>query len=109
MQERIRFMRVMVFFDLPTISAIDRKNYRQFMKFLKKNGYMMDQESVYFKLCACEGVVPYVISELKKNKPPKGYVEALAITEAQYANREIICGDDRMGNYIDSTDSVVFL
>ena len=42
-----RFMRVIVFFDLPTISVEDRKEYTKFRKFLIKNGFLMMQESVY--------------------------------------------------------------
>ena len=43
-------MRIIVFFDLPTTSAIDLKNYRNFRKFLIKEGFMMMQESVYTKI-----------------------------------------------------------
>lgn len=109
MRERLRFMRVMVYFDLPTLSDADRRGYRQFIKFLKKNGYIMQQESVYMKICASEGVVPFVIEELKKNNPNRGQVEVLTITEKQFANREIICGHDSNSSYINTTDSVVFL
>ena len=39
-------MRVFVMFDLPVLTASDRKVYRQFRKFLMKNGFVMLQESV---------------------------------------------------------------
>ena len=39
-------MRILVFFDLPTETAKDRKNYSQFRKFLIKEGFIMMQESV---------------------------------------------------------------
>ena len=45
-----RFMRVIVFFDLPTETTEDKKNYRKFRKFLIKGGFLMLQESVYAKL-----------------------------------------------------------
>ena len=45
-----RFMRIMVFFDLPTITLEDRRNYTKFIKCLIKNGFIMLQESVYSKL-----------------------------------------------------------
>ena len=41
-----RFMRVIVFFDLPTISLEDKREYRNFRKFLLKKGFAMMQESV---------------------------------------------------------------
>ena len=43
-------MRMMVFFDLPTETAEDRRNYRLFRKTLINNGFIMMQESVYCKL-----------------------------------------------------------
>ena len=45
-----RYMRVIVFFDLPTETAEDKKEYRNFRKFLIKKGFLMLQESVYCKL-----------------------------------------------------------
>ena len=44
-----RFMRVIVFFDLPTLTLEDKKEYRNFRKFLLKRGFAMMQESVYSK------------------------------------------------------------
>ena len=43
-------MRMIVFFDLPTETALDRRNYRRFRKLLTQNGFLMLQESVYCKL-----------------------------------------------------------
>ena len=43
-------MRVIVFFDLPTESLDDRREYRKFRKFLVKKGFLMMQESVYSKI-----------------------------------------------------------
>ena len=42
-----RYMRVMVFFDLPVITSANRKDYRDFHKYLIKTGFLMMQESVY--------------------------------------------------------------
>lgn len=50
MSERVRFMRLMVFFDLPTETAPQRREYNRFHRFLLKNGYLMLQKSVYTKL-----------------------------------------------------------
>ena len=48
-------MRLMVFFDLPVETAMQRKEYRLFRKFLIKDGYLMLQESVYAKLVVNDG------------------------------------------------------
>lgn len=43
-------MRVIVFFDLPTDTAKDRRNYNKFRRNLINDGFIMLQESVYSKL-----------------------------------------------------------
>ena len=43
-------MRVIVFFDLPTLTSENRREYTKFRKFLIKNGFLMMQESVYTKM-----------------------------------------------------------
>ena len=43
-------MRVIVFFDLPTQTLEDKREYRKFRKFLIKKGFLMMQESVYCRL-----------------------------------------------------------
>ena len=45
-----RFMRIMVLFDLPVETPLQRHNYGKFRRYLIKNGFMMMQESVYVKL-----------------------------------------------------------
>ena len=41
-----RFMSMIVFFDLPTLTNEDKHNYRKFRKVLIKNGFIMLQEFV---------------------------------------------------------------
>ncbi|MDD3092982.1 MAG: CRISPR-associated endonuclease Cas2, partial [Clostridia bacterium] len=45
-----RYMRIIVFFDLPTVSYAERREYTRFRKFLIRSGFLMMQESVYCKL-----------------------------------------------------------
>ena len=85
-------MRVLVFFDLPTETREDRRNYARFRKFLIKSGYMMIQESVYSKLSLNSGQTEQIIEEVKKEQPPKGSVQILSITEKQYSKMEILLG-----------------
>ena len=44
-----RYMRTLVFFDLPTLTASERKAAAMFRKALIKDGFLMLQESVYCK------------------------------------------------------------
>lgn len=87
---RYRFMRILVFFDLPTETAKDRKNYSQFRKFLIKEGFMMMQESVYAKLVLNNSITNSIKDKISKNKPQKGIVQMLIITEKQFNSMEYI-------------------
>ena len=101
-------MRILVFFDLPMETAKERKIYSKFRKFLINEGFIMMQESVYTKLTLNNSVTESVRQKLLKNKPPKGIVEMLVITEKQFASIEIIVGNENK-NQIDSTDRLVIL
>lgn len=97
-----RFMRVIVFFDLPTETAEDKRNYRKFRRFLIKSGFLMLQESVYAKLALNYTQVDQIISEVRKEKLLKGSIQVLAITEKQFSKMEHISG--KVDTNIISTD-----
>lgn len=79
-----RFMRVLVFYDLPIGSSSEIRAYTKFRKYLIKNGFMMMQESVYTKLALNQTVCSNIMENVRKNKPEVGLVQMLAITERQY-------------------------
>ena len=85
-----RFMRVIVFFDLPTTTLEDRREYNRFRKYLIKSGFIMMQESVYSKLAQNSGVADAVINNVRKNKPTEGLVQLLSVTEKQFQKMEYI-------------------
>ena len=68
-----RFMRMLIFFDLPTETPSDRRNYRLFRKMLIRNGFLMMQESVYCKLLLNTSAEKTAAEVIRKNKPPKGH------------------------------------
>ena len=88
-------MRMIVFFDLPSVTYVDQKEYNKFHKIIKKNGYIMMQESVYTKLALNNSIVISERDKLKKNKPSKGLVQLLVITEKQFARIEYVVGDKK--------------
>ena len=53
------------------------------------------QESVYTKLALNNSVVLSEKEKLKKNKPPKGLVQILVITEKQFARMEYVVGNKK--------------
>ena len=86
-------MRVIVFFDLPVLTDVNRTDYRAFRKFLIKSGFMMLQESVYCKLAQNSSMADIMVDNIKKNKPHEGLVQVLRVTEKQYAKMDFIVGE----------------
>ena len=101
-------MRVLVMFDLPIVSAHDRKEYTKFRKYLLKSGFLMLQESVYCKLVMNSTMADSIVDNLRKNKPEKGVVQAIKITEKQYEKMEYIVGVNS-SEVLDTDERLVFL
>lgn len=104
----IRFMRLIVFFDLPTTTKKDKKAYAKFRKFLIDNGFMMIQFSVYVRICKGADTVQTHETHLEKNIPPKGNVRALVITNAQYERIKILLGTEKYEEKIGERQLVLF-
>jgi len=103
-----RYMRVIVMFDLPTVSSLERREYTVFRKYLVRTGFMMMQESVYCKLVQNQTAADLLIDNIKKNKPAKGLVQVMKITEKQYSKIEYIVGEHK-SEIIDSDERLIFL
>jgi len=103
-----RFMRILVLFDLPVISSDDRRAYRHFRKAMLKKGFIMLQESVYCRMVLNKTMAEQVLDSIKREKPEKGLVMALMITEKQFERMELITGEF-VTDMVDSDERVVFL
>lgn len=101
-------MRVIVFFDLPVLTEKNRKEYRDFRKFLIKSGFLMIQESVYCKLAQNPTVADSIQENVRKNKPSAGVVQLLRVTEKQYAKMDFIVGENN-NKVIDTDERLVIL
>ena len=88
-------MRVMVLFDLPVITAAQKREYIRFRKYLLKSGFVMQQESVYSKLALNTSVAQRIAENVRKNKPKEGLVQMLTITEKQYNRMELLVGETK--------------
>jgi len=91
-KEGERYMRMMVFFDLPTLTKTDRRNASHFRNFLIKDGYIMLQLSVYSRICKGQDDVEKHAKRLKSLITKEGSVRLLTVTEKQYASMEILVG-----------------
>ncbi len=103
-----RFMRVIVFFDLPVETAKERREYTRFRKHLIKNGFMMMQESVYTKLALNQNAASEIADSIRKNKPPSGLVQILSVTEKQFSRMEIVVGEIK-SDVVTSDERVIVL
>lgn len=103
-----RFMRVIVFFDLPTETLEHKRQYRKFRKMLIKNGFLMMQESVYCRMLITQSAGKAVIDVIRKNRPAEGIVQIMTVTEKQFAGIEYITGEHH-SEVIESDERLVIL
>lgn len=103
-----RFMRVIVFFDLPTETLENKREYRKFRKLLIENGFLMMQESVYCRMLITPNAGKAVLNVIKKNRPSKGVVQLLTVTEKQFTEMEYITGE-YYSEIIDSDERLIIL
>lgn len=103
-----RFMRIIVFFDLPTLTKTDIREYTKFRKFLIKSGFVMMQQSVYSKITLNQTAMEAVLKNVRKSKPPDGLVQVLCVTEKQFSRMEYIIGDS-FRDVLDTDDRLVLL
>ena len=87
-----RFMRIMVFFDLPVKTKAQRRAAAQFRNFLLKDGYHMVQYSVYARICNGRDSVETHKKRILAALPSNGSVRMLVITERQYSTIELLIG-----------------
>ena len=87
-----RFMRMLVFFDLPVTTKADRKAYAQFRKFLVNDGYDMLQFQRVRSHRRQSRCWEKHYARVVANLPPEGSVRVLTVTEKQYASMKILVG-----------------
>ncbi len=87
-----RIMWVMVFFDLPTETAKERKISARFRKDIMKDGFNMFQFSIYTRHCPSRENADVHIKRVKRLLPEKGHVGILCITDKQFGSMEIFYG-----------------
>ena len=103
-----RFMRIIVFFDLPTETNEDKRAYRHFRKALIKDGFIMMQESVYCRMVHNQSVENGIKSAVRKNRPKEGLVQMLSVTEKQFQKMEFVTGENN-NNVLDTDERLTIL
>jgi len=77
-------MYVFIFFDLPTETKKDRKEYASFRKKILNDGFSMFQFSIYRRQCPTSDNADVHIKRVKTFLPPKGSIGILHLTDNQY-------------------------
>lgn len=87
-----RSMWVLVFFDLPTETKVERRAASRFRKDLLDDGYAMFQFSIYMRFCASRENAAVHIRRTKNALPKKGKVGIMQITDKQFGMMELFHG-----------------
>jgi CRISPR-associated protein Cas2 len=87
-----QIMWVLVLFDLPTETKLERKRYTQFRDNLRKDGFVMFQFSIYLRHCNSRENAEVHIKRVKRMLPEHGHVGILCITDKQFGNMELFQG-----------------
>jgi CRISPR-associated protein Cas2 len=83
---------IFVFFDLPTDTKKDRKNYAQFRKNLQKDGFTMMQYSIYVRHCNSRENADVHIKRVKSFLAPRGEIILFSVTDKQFGMMEFFKG-----------------
>lgn len=90
--ETRRYMRLLVFFDLPMVTKAEKRAYVQFRRFLLNDGYDMIQWSVYGRIVNGRDAEAKHLTRLADSLPPQGSVRCMTVTEKQYAGMRLLVG-----------------
>jgi CRISPR-associated protein Cas2 len=105
--EEVRILWLFVFFDLPVGTKPERRMATRFRNFLKDDGYMMLQWSVYARVCRGEDAAAKHIQRVTRNLPSKGSVRALQVTDRQYDRMRLLLGEAKKSEKAAATQMVL--
>ena len=102
-----RFMKIIVFFDLPVTTKQKRKEYAKFRKSLVSEGFLMMQYSVYTRTVRNNDDAKKYVARVKSFLPSEGSVRIMTVTDKQYNSIEIAVGKKwEEENLLDSKDII---
>lgn len=87
-----RIVWLFVFFDLPTETKKDRKQYARFRKSLQRDGFSMLQYSIYIRHSSSRENAGVHQKRVKSFLPPKGEVILFTLTDKQFEMMEFFRG-----------------
>ena len=98
---------LLLFYDLPVLTASQRRNAAQFRKRLLKLGFTQVQESVYVQLVHNESALKAELLKIKSFAPKDGLVQVLPMSLQTFQGMQTLCGQGFNQNRF--ADDLVFL
>jgi len=90
--EDARFVWLFIFFDLPTKTKPEKRAAAKFRLFLKDDGFLMLQWSVYARVCRGDDGAEVHMRRVTSALPDDGNVRALQVTDRQYGRMKLLLG-----------------
>ncbi len=82
----LKYMWMMVMFDLPTDTKHERREASRFRNFLQDLGFSMAQYSVYMRFTGTRENSQKYVHAVKRNNPRTGDVNILFFTDTQFGD-----------------------
>jgi CRISPR-associated protein Cas2 len=79
-------------FDLPVGTRSERRAATGFRQWLLDQGYEMSQFSIYLRFCGSREQMERRIRDIGRNRPPKGSIHALGVTDRQFEQMAVFRG-----------------
>ncbi len=91
----LKFLYLLVMFDLPTQTKVERKRYSKFRKTLLNDGFTMIQYSCYMRICKSNYSAKSHIKFIIDNLPNKGEIRIMKLTSNIYNKMKIYSGSKK--------------
>ena len=88
-------MWVIVMFDLPTVTKVEKRRYVKFRHLLLNEGFAMLQFSIYGRHHPTREKAEAKIGRIVTDIPPMGEIRVLRVTEAQFSRMEVFSNYQR--------------
>jgi CRISPR-associated protein Cas2 len=94
--------RILLLCDLPLEKRNQRKEARLFKEMLFSEGFFELQPGVYTRMVESRSSRDIHLRRIKEKLPPYGRVRLITLTENQFQNAPLLCGEETMQGIIGS-------
>lgn len=94
--------RILLLCDLPLEKRNQRKEARLFRELLFAEGFYELQPSVYTRMVESRSSREIHLKHIRAGLPPYGRVRLITLTEKQFQNASLLCGEEKKQDIIGS-------